>query len=491
VGSEIDRERFEESDFERFRERLGRSLVALRALLERPGFGEGDPSLGAELELFLVDANAAPLPLNHAVLAETVDPRMTVELDRFNLECNLRWAPLVGRPFEALARELEGALAEVRRAAATHAGRVAMIGVLPTLRPRDLERSAMTDVPRYRALSEALRRLRRGPFVMRIDGAEPLEVACDDVTFEGAATSLQLHLRIRPDAFARVYNALQLVTAPCLAVAGNSPTFLGHRLWEETRVALFKQSVDARSPGLSREARVSFGSGWVVEGAYELFAESVSKHEPLLPVVGDEDPVACVRGGGIPTLAEVRLHQGTVWSWNRPVYDPADGGHLRIEARALPAGPTVTDMCANAAFLVGTSLALSSDSEAWTEHMDFDAAHRNFYRAAQQGLAAKLLWPVGPGAAPDLVQADELVMRLLPEARRGLAMAGVSPEDSDPLLEVIESRARSGRTGAAWQREAVARLEASRDRPAALAAMLERYIENAEGGAPVHRWDPA
>lgn len=489
MGREIDRERFDESDFVRFRERLDRSLHALRELLERPGFGEGDASLGAELELFLVDARAAPLPLNQAVLAETVDPRMTVELDRFNLECNLRWSPLSGRPFEALGRELEGALAEVRRAAAAHAGRVAMIGVLPTLRATDLERSAMTDNPRYRALSASLRRLRSGPFTMRIDGAEPLEIDCDDVTFEGAATSLQLHLRIRPDAFARVYNAVQLVTAPCLAAAGNSPTFLGHHLWEETRVALFKQSVDARGPGRSRDARVSFGSDWVADGAFELFAESVSRHEPLLPLLGDEDPLACVRGGGVPRLDEVRLHQGTVWGWNRAIYDPADGGHLRIEARALPAGPTVVDMLANAAFLLGAGLGLSSDTEAWIGRMPFDAAHRNFYRAAQLGLSAKLLWPTDSGDALDLVHAGELVLRLLPLARRGLADAGVSPEDSEPLLDVIASRVRSGRTGAVWQREALVRLERSGDRSTALAAMLEHYIENAEGGAPVHRWD--
>jgi gamma-glutamyl:cysteine ligase YbdK (ATP-grasp superfamily) len=491
LGLGIDRERFEESDYVRFRERLDQSLIALRELLDRPGFGEGDASLGAELELCLVDASAAPLPLNQAVLAETVDPRMTVEIDRFNLECNLRWSPLAGHPFAALGRELEGALAEVRRAAATHGGRVAMIGVLPTLRATDLERSAMTDSPRFRALSAGLRRLRQGPFLMKIQGEEPLEITCDDVTFEGAATSLQLHLRVPPESFARVYNALQLATAPCLAVAGNSPTFLGHRLWEETRVALFKQSVDARGPTKSRDARVSFGSGWVEEGAYELFVESVAKHEPLLPVIGDEDPLACVRSGGVPRLEEVRLHQGTVWSWNRAIYDPAGGGHLRIEARALPAGPTVIDMLANAAFLVGTSLGLSADSAGWTARVPFDAAHRNFYRAAQQGLAAKLIWPTGDGAELDLLAADELVLQLLPIARRGLAAAGVSQDDSEPLLEVIEARARSGRTGAAWQREALVRLEARSERSSVMAAMLERYIESAESGRPVHCWDPA
>jgi hypothetical protein len=347
VGLEIDRDRFEEEDYRRFRARLERSLGALRELLARPGFGEGPASLGAELELFLIDGEGRPLPLNLAVLRETVDPRLTVELDRFNLECNLRPTRLAGRPFSALAAELEDAIAEVRRAARVHHGRVAMIGILPTLRGADLQRDAMTDSPRFRALSAGLMRLRRGPFQMNIDGPEPLEVVCNDVTFEGANTSLQIHLRVPPRAFAGTYNAMQMASAVALAAAGNSPTFLGHRLWEETRVALFKQAVDHRGIRDGRTARVGFGIGWVREGAYELFAQNVAHHEPLLPVVGDEDPLERVRAGGVPTLDEIRLHQGTVWRWNRAIYDPADGGHLRIEMRAMPAGPSVPDMVAN------------------------------------------------------------------------------------------------------------------------------------------------
>ena len=148
-----------------------------------------------------------------------------------------------------------------------------------------------------------------------------------------------------------------MLTAPVLAASGNSPTFLGHRLWHETRVALFKQAGDDRPPDRTPSGgmppRVGFGNGWVREGALELFCESVALHEPLLPVCGGENPRACARAGGIPRLDELRLHHGTVWKWNRPVYDPAYGGHLRIELRALPSGPTLCDMLANAAFLVG------------------------------------------------------------------------------------------------------------------------------------------
>ncbi len=487
MGTEIERERFDAAEYDRFARRLEQSLQAFQVLLERPGFGEGPRSLGAELELFLVDEAGDPLPLNEAVLRETVDPRITVELDRFNLECNLRPTPLAGRPFSALAGEIDDALAELRRAAAAHRGRIALIGILPTLRPADLERSAMTDSPRYRALSAALQRLRREPFRVRIHGADPLDIRCEDVTFEGANTSLQVHLRVAPGEFANVYNALQLAAAPALAVACNSPTFLGHRLWEETRIALFKQSVDDRGAS-GGVARVGLGTGWIREGVWELFAEAVSLHEPLLPVLSEEDPLECVRAGGLPGLHELRLHNGTVWRWNRAIYDPSGGGHVRIEMRGLPAGPTRPDMLANIAFLVGLGLGLAPQAHRWTAGLPFEVAENNFYRAAQLGLDADLAWPRGEGRPSRPVPARELVPSLLEVAGRGLAEAGVDPQESGPLLDLIADRVACGQTGSAWQREVLARLEPPLGRERAIGAMVQRYLEHADTQRPVHEW---
>jgi len=356
MGLAVDREHFDPVDYQRFEERLEECLLALGRLLECPGFGTGPTTVGAELELFLVDGQARALPLNQTIRAEAADPRLVLEIDRFNLELNLTPAPLAGRPFTAFGVELGEALAIVQRTAAQHGGRVAMTGILPTMRPEDLQLAAISDALRYRALNNGLRRLRHEPFQVRIDGPDPLELAADDVALEGANTSFQVHLRVDPDRFTRTYNAVQLATSPVLAVAGNSPAFLGHRLWEETRVALFKQAVDDRGAAgraSRRVSRVAFGTGWVRDGASELFEESVRLHEPVLPVLGAEHPLGRLGRGQVPALEELRLHQGTVWSWNRAVYDPAGGGHLRIEMRALPAGPTVVDMLANAAFLVG------------------------------------------------------------------------------------------------------------------------------------------
>jgi len=501
MGLEIDRDRFVSRDYEHFAARLQDCLTALESLLERPGFGEGAASIGAELEVALIDPAARPLPLNLEVLAETLDPRMTVELDRFNVECNLRYGPLAGRPFEALRADLDEAHSELGRAAARHSGRVAMVGILPTILREDLDREgAMTDTPRYRALAHALRSARNAPFRLDIAGDDPLSEECEGVTFEGAATSLQIHLRVPPGEFAALFNAIQLSTPPALAVAGNSPLFMGHRLWEETRVALFKQAVDERDSKQMRDRRlprVGFGTDWVDESAIELFREAIEIFPPLLPVLYDEDPGACIEAGGVPKLEEIRLHQGTVWSWNRPVYDPAAGGHLRIELRALPSGPTIVDMLANTAFAVGLGYGLMPFMDRLTDRLDFDDVHASFYRAAQSGLDAELAWPdavAGVEAPGDRLPADQLVVQLVDVARKGLLSRGVESSDFEPLLEVIRERAESGQTGAVWQRRILNQMGTEdADCPEKsdehrLERLVERYVELSNEGQPVHRW---
>jgi len=493
VGTDIDQEEFGERDYSRFAERLEECLSALGQLLERPGFGAGPATVGAELEVFLVDGAARPLPHNQAIRAAVADPRVTVELDRFNLELNASPVQLAGRPFAALGGELNVLLDRVADAARDQAGRLALIGILPTLSQADLGPGVMTDVSRYRALNSGLRRLRHDPFHIRIAGADPLELASEDVALEGANSSFQVHLRVDPAAFTRTYNAAQLATAPVLAVSGNSPTFLGHRLWEETRIAVFKQSVDDRqSHGPRRQlARTALGSGWLRGGPLELFTESIRLHQPLLPVLGDRDLRAGGTGQQAPPLDELRLHQSTVWRWNRAIYDPALGGHLRIEMRALPAGPTVIDMLANAAFLIGLSLWLAGQDQQWTYALPFERADHSFYRAAQQGLSAQLSWPAGHRDQIRTLAATKLVAELVPAARQGLLQAGVAAEEADGLLEVISARAASGQTGAVWQRATLAAAKRRHDLERALAVMLDRYLHYAETGLPVHTWPVA
>ena len=494
MGLQIDRDHFDDADFVRFDQRLRENLLALRAVLDRPGFGEGPASLGAELELDLVDSDGRPALLSREVLARALDPHVTLELDRFNLEINSEPVALRADCFSTLARGLADDLAQIERAAASLGARPAVIGILPTLTSADLTSAAMTDGHRPRALSAGLRRLRQHPFSFSIAGEDRLELTSDDVAFEGANTSFQVHLRVAPHAFAATYNAAQLAIAPALAVAVNSPLFLGRRLWDETRVALFRQAVDDRPDGEDddwRNARVSFGHGWVRQGAYELFAESVVQHDSLLPVVSSEEPLAVVRAGGTPSLGELRLHHGTVWRWNRAVYDAAGGGHLRIELRALPSGPTTADMVANAAFVVGLTLALRDDVDELLTGMTFGQARRNFYAAARHGTRAELLWPPRPGERARPVAVAPLLERLLPLAGAALERAGVAPGEIGRWLGIVAARLRSGLTGAEWQRRVFARLRATRDVEAATRELLARYLTQAATGRPVHEWSLA
>jgi hypothetical protein len=489
MGEEIDDERFSDDDRRRFAERCRDGLTALEALLARPGFGAGPPSLGAELEIGLVDGAGRPAPVNHAVHAAMDDPRLDLELDRFNLEFNSLPVGLAGRPLTTLGDDLADGLARVAGAAAPSGARPMTVGILPSLSLDDLGPAAMSDSARFRALGAGLRGLRGGPFEIDIDGEEPLRLRWDDVTLEGAATGLHVHLRMPPSAFAAAFNAAQIAVAPALAASTNSPLLLRHLLWEETRVALFGQAVDDRAPVTESwfASRASFGHGWIAD-PIEPFAESVALHVPILAAVGEEEPLVVVAEGGVPRLSELRLHHGTVWRWNRAVLAVGDDPHLRIEMRALPAGPTVRDMRANIALLVGLTLALAPQAGWMARSLPFSLARRNFYEAARSGLDAVLLWPSAQAPSPRPWAAPDLVASLLPVARVGLVGCGVDGDEADELLGVIAARVEARATGSAWQRAALAALERRLPREEALAALTEAYLERAAGDAPVHEW---
>lgn len=488
MGTGIKRTSFSEEDFVAFAGKLRACLAGLRTMLARPSFGVGEMTVGAELELYLVDAQGRPARASDEVLQALGDPLFTHELDTFNVELNAPYGLLRGRPMQMLESELESAMTRLREVSSRLGLRSFQIGILPTLELDDLDPSVLTDAPRYRVLDAALRKQRGADFRLQINGADPLDIEMPHVTPEGAATSWQLHLRVDPEEFRDTYNAAQLVLGPVLAVCGNSPFFLGHRLWQETRIALFKKAVDCRMHEQQREhvpARVSFGSDWVHEDVAELFEREINTHAVLLPECHDEDPMAVAGRGGVPGLHELRLHNSTVWWWNRPVYDDAGDGHIRIELRALPAGPTNRDMLANSALILGLTLAMRSRSPA--RLLPFDLAHSNFYRAAEHGLDAELWWP-GEGDQPVAWNARELVTTLIPLARQGLLEAGVDPADCARHLEPIEGRLQNGQTGARWQLQTFARLASRGDRKSALVETVARYHELSIAGQPVYTW---
>lgn len=492
MGIEIDQVEFTEQDVGAFSASLEENLNALYQLLERPGFGQGSGSLGAELEMYLVDDAGFPLYANQEILEEANDPSLTLELNRYNLEFNLPPFGLAERPFESTEQAILERLASLGKVAAKRGGRVVPIGILPTLRDSDFGTHCITDRRRYHALVQQLIKRRGGHFNIDINGAEPLKMAMKDITLEGANTSFQVHYRVAPDAFADTFNAIQLMTPLALAIGANSPGIFGHTLWDETRVPLFKQSIDTRHVdpyGWNEPARVSFGQGWARRGAEELFREVVRIYPPLLPLCNGTTAAEEMAAGKVPSLAELRLHQSTVWLWNRPIYDDADGGHLRIEMRALPAGPSAVDMVANAAFLIGAAEGIRPVINQLLPAIPFRNAEYNFYRAAQHGMDARLVWPEMDQAVYREQPIIDIIKRMLPVARAGLESIGLRQAESEHYLAVIEERLERRQSGAVWQRNKLASLKQTMPSREASHAMLECFIENSAANLPVARWE--
>ncbi|HAD09503.1 MAG TPA: glutamate--cysteine ligase [Porticoccaceae bacterium] len=492
MGLAINRDTFSDQEYQEFARRIRRDLAVLESMLATRGFGCGSSSFGAELEVYLVDRQGHTAWVAEPVLADSrEDARLTHELNRYNLEYNLSPVEARGRPFSILGEEMMGALATLTQTAAVYDAEPVPIGILPTLAERDFESGAITDQPRYHALSKGLLRLRGEPFAIDIDGPEPLAFSCSDVAVEGANTSFQIHWRVNPEQFVSAFNAVQLVTPLLLSVACNSPSLLGHLLWHETRVAVFKQSIDYRHEEEKWRVptRVPFGFGWLATSPMELFRQSVALYPPLLPVLGEEDSAAVWRDGGIPRLDELRLHQGAIWPWNRGIYDSADGGHLRIEMRALPAGPTVVDMMANMALFIGLANDLRGSLDELLAALPFQYVERNFYRAARHGLAATLLWPGDDYSGPRERSAGEIIRELLPRAEAGLAALGVTDCEITRQLSVIDERLRSRQTGSSWQLAMVEGYEKQGlSRSEALSAMFDAYRKASRSGQAVSHW---
>lgn len=494
VGIEIQRDRFRTSDQEEFSARLGEQLQALEVVLARPGFGSGARTLGAELELGLVDDQGKPVPLSTEIVRAANTPLITPEMGAFDIELSTPPVRLAGSPFSSLASSIRGTVRQIQFLARERGARAVPISILPTLHSSDFE-NAITDLPRYRALARGMVKARRSAFQIRIEGEDRLSFSAPNlVSLEAANTAFQLHLSTQPDEFVDLFNAALLLSGPVLAAAGNSPTFLGRRLWHETRVALFKQAGDDRPNGpdsdMGLPPRVNFGNGWVRKGAHEIFMESVALHPVLLPECGEaEDSLQLAQQGGIPRLRELCVHHGTVWSWNRPVYDANNGGSLRIELRALPAGPSYDDMLANGCFLAGAMLGLKPRVTALVGALPFPLAKKNFVTAARSGLDAVLEWPTEAGRPPRSVCARDLLLKLLPVARQGLLEAGVEQTEIDYFLGIFAERVRSGVTGAVWQLKVLDDLaKRGIDGSAASTALLQRYIAGFESEQPVHTW---
>jgi gamma-glutamyl:cysteine ligase YbdK (ATP-grasp superfamily) len=488
MGKEISTGTYTREERQRYRYKVRRCLDVFALMLDDFSFDADYPMTGLEIELNLVDPVHQPAMRNAEVLEHMQDPGFQTELGQFNLELNVPPRLIAEDGLAAYDDYITAALARANYHAAAFDTSIVMIGILPTLTTDHTVPANLSKNGRYLVLNEEILTVRGEGITLDIRGIDHLRTQTESIAPEAACTSLQFHLQVAPGEFANYWNAAQVIAGIQVALAANSPFLFGHQLWAETRIALFEQATDTRPEELKAQGvrpRVWFGERWITS-IFDLFEENVRYFPPLLSISDPEDPLEVLRAGGVPRLAELRLHNGTVYRWNRPVYDIMAGRpHLRVENRVLPAGPTVIDMMANAALYFGLVRALAEDDRPLWTQMPFSVAEDNFHAAARRGIEAPVWWPrLGEIRATDL-----FLEVLLPRAAEGLDRFGVDAGLRDKMLGIIEQRCLTGRNGASWQVETINRLEAAgATRPAALRTMLARYEQLQRTNEPVHTW---
>lgn len=479
-------DKYDERGYQAFMKALLDDLRALAFMLEEGRVESGVRRIGAEQEMFLIDQAMRPAPLSAEVLSKAAEPRLNTEIARFNLEANLSPRELTGSCFRQMEAELRELIGKARGAAESLGAEVLLSGILPTLQLSDLTLDNLTPAPRYDQLNREVIRSRGGPLSIYIKGLDELHVTHDNIMMESCNTSFQIHYQTTADDFVSDYNLAQAITGPVLAVAVNSPLLFGRRLWNETRVALFQHSTDARSrPQLARShpARVSFGDHWLEHSVIALFHDQISRFRPIMIAQPDEDPFLVLARGETPKLSALCMHNGTVWRWNRACYGVQNGiAHLRIENRALPAGPTIVDEIANAAFFAGLMLALPQEYGDVAKRMTFDDAKANFFRAARHGMDAQFNWLDGQSYSASTVILDHL----LPLARAGLKKAQIATDDID-YLDIIKERVQTRQTGARWiMRSFAAMSEVPKE--LRLRRLATTMLTCQKNDRPVHLW---
>ncbi|HZU39681.1 MAG TPA: hypothetical protein VE992_01445, partial [Solirubrobacteraceae bacterium] len=439
MGQQVAATTFSREDRQRYRRKVRACLDVFARMLTEARFNPERRSFGLEIELNLTTDAGDPALVNAAALEAIADPSFQTELGQFNVEINVPPRLLEGTVFSDLESTARRSLNDAETRARTVGAHMMMIGILPTLGPEHLHAESFSANPRYALLNEQIFAARGEDLEISIAGVERLSTHADTIAPEAACTSVQLHQQVDPEAFARYWNAAQAIAGIQVAVGANSPFFCGKELWRETRIALFEQATDTRPEELKVQGvrpRVWFGERWITS-IFDLFEENVRYFPALLPVCEQEDPLETLERGDVPHLAELRLHNGTIYRWNRPIYDVVrDQPHLRVENRVLAAGPTVVDVLANAAFYYGLLRAVADDERPLWSQMSFSAAEENFHAGARDGIEARVYWP----RLGEVPVAELVLRRLLPAAQAGLERWGVAGADSDRLLGIIERR---------------------------------------------------
>ncbi len=469
MGQNVSELRFRSEEFRRFEQSLHEETELLTELIADRELSDGDYVIGLELEMCLIDQQGNPAALNDSLLAKLNAEEVVPELSQFNIEFNVEPTSPRRGGIAKLATRLSDTWSNCNQAAQELDLSVLSIGVLPTLREDHLVLENMSQLHRFHALNEQILRLRRGKAVrLNIEGIEALTTEHMDVMLEAGATSLQLHLQIPQNRAADAFNFATVLSAPMVAISANSPYVFGRQLWEESRIPLFEQSVAIDEP----INRVNFGTGYATRDLSTMFEENQSLYPILLPVN---------TARGIEKLDHLRLHNGTIWRWNRPIigFDPNGKPHLRIEHRVMAAGPTVIDMTAQMALFYGMMIdLLNMPRFDVRERLPFIAAWNNFYDAARSGLKAHVSWLDGKKWPLQKL----IVQEIVPAARRGLESLQCDASDIDRWLAIITERAETGRTGAQWQTKFYQQSGGD------TRMLVNEYRARQQSGEPVHQW---
>jgi CBS domain-containing protein len=483
---------FQSADEKRkFTKCLLNDVRALEEMLAEDRFEHETIRIGAEQELVMVGPDWQPALNYDKILAQIEDPCFTTELARFNLEINLDPHPFKAKVFSELETQLRDKLAKAQAAAERLDTSILLTGILPTISKEHLNFPFMTPNPRYQMLNEMIKGRRNADFELNIKGMDELVTSHPNILFEACNTSFQVHLQVKAHEFTERFNWAQAIAGPMMAAAANSPLLMGRRLWNETRIALFQQSIDLRNTSKIQrdvEPRVSFGRDWLRGGVAELYKESIVQFNTLFSSAFEEDSLAVLAQGATPKLKALCMHNSTVYMWNRACYGISDNGqpHLRIENRYIPAGPTVIDEVANAAFWLGLVMGMPEKYREIDRLMSFDAARFNFYNAAQLGLDANFKWTNNK-----LRPARKLILEeLLPMAMAGLEKMKVSANDIDEYLGVIEGRVDKNQNGANWLLANMTNLLQHANRAEASLALTKALVEMQATDLPVHEWPP-
>ena len=469
MGEEISNSHFQSSDFDAFEARLAQETQLLEDWFQDKKFQDCGAVGGFELEAWLIDKACQPAGINEAFLKRVDNPLVVPELSTFNVEMNTPPAALQGSALSDMATALNSIWTFSNEKAGEMSIQLMMIGVLPTIAEPKLTLDNISPLNRFYAINEQILKARRDkPFTLDIQGHDHLQLEHGDVVLEAAATSFQVHLQVPPSQSAAFYNASLVASAPSVAAAANSPFVFNHDLWAESRIPVFEQAVAVGRPGYAE--RVTFGTRYLDNSVLEIFQANQKRYPILLPLSFDDSPAH---------MRHVRLHNGTIWRWNRALigFDDEGAPHLRLEHRVIPAGPTVEDCIANSAFYYGLVHGLAKDP-GLTQKIPFAVAKDNFYRAAKLGLDASVDWTQGKRMALREIILDELV----PLANQELLALDLEESDVEHYLSIIHERVASGQNGAKWQRRFVKKHKAD------MAALCAAYVENQNSNRPVHTW---